>query len=177
MNNLRVNESMYLSDLVILKCIKERLKELSFDDLKNQNMIFHSANSAMHKIIDNISSLNDFYPKVVAVADEGEVDVNVELLLKVGVDRIHDVAGAILARGGHHNDVQRNQLFFPQIFCERSAGHGGEQQGQGQNDHEQLLHSVYFLSAFLTRKCKIIIKNMCVHIYKKTDLDCSNSDF
>ena len=32
MNNLRVNESMYLSDLVILKCIKERLKELSFDE-------------------------------------------------------------------------------------------------------------------------------------------------
>lgn len=26
MNNLRVNESTYLSDLVILKCIKERLK-------------------------------------------------------------------------------------------------------------------------------------------------------
>lgn len=45
-------------------------KELSFDDLKNQNMIFHSTNSAMHKIIDNISSLNDFDPKVVAVADE-----------------------------------------------------------------------------------------------------------
>ena len=32
MNNLRVNESMYLSDLVILKCIKERLKELSLDE-------------------------------------------------------------------------------------------------------------------------------------------------
>ena len=33
MNNLRANEneSMYLTDLVILKCIKERLRELALD--------------------------------------------------------------------------------------------------------------------------------------------------
>ena len=45
-------------------------KEISFDDLKEQKMIFHSPNSAMRKIVDNIGSLNDFNPKIVAQADE-----------------------------------------------------------------------------------------------------------
>lgn len=45
-------------------------KEISFDDLKDQKMIFHSPNSAMRKIVDNIGSLNDFNPKIISQADE-----------------------------------------------------------------------------------------------------------
>lgn len=55
MNNLRANEneSMYLTDLVILKCIKERLRELALDKdfLKMRKYIQHgTTNCVLHSI-------------------------------------------------------------------------------------------------------------------------------
>ena len=62
MNNLRVNESMYLSDLVILKCIKERLKELSLDEdflsMKKYMMNFIKYIVGFSKIQMNMTKLN-----------------------------------------------------------------------------------------------------------------------
>ena len=71
-------------------------KEITFSDLKNQNMVFHSANTAMHKVIDNIASINGFNPKIVAEADE---DVGLLGLVKnkMGICIIGDAPNTIIS--------------------------------------------------------------------------------